>query len=196
MVLVFMAYRLMISKKEGVKNREFGYLRWVIYLINLLIFVLGLGLVLGLIAGIFTWFGGDWLANFSNDASVGFSFDTYPQSPLSIAIDVINTISALGILVCMRSFMKNILAEEIFVAENVRLAKLSTIFLILGSLVREGIDKSSLVMHGEYTSGAGTKVYEYSFFSLNYLLTAVLVWTPSLILQKAVAIAEENEFTI
>ena len=35
-----------------------------------------------------------------------------------------------------------------------------------------------------------------SIFDLTYLLSAVLVWTISKVLEKANAIAEENEFTI
>lgn len=193
----FLLWQILGRRKEPLVNREFGYLRWVIYLLNVFIIALGLGLVLGLGFGLFHWLsGGDWVGQLPNGVSVGFGIEVSAKTPISIGIDLINTIAALGILVCMRAFMKNILAEQIFVADNVRLARLSTLFLVLGSLVREGIDKSGLIMHGQYPNGQVQVSYEYSFFIMEYFLIAVLVWSLSIILEKAIAIAEENEFTI
>ncbi|MGT2828813.1 DUF2975 domain-containing protein [Streptococcus hillyeri] len=185
------------KKNKPLPKREFGYLKWVIYLLNLLIVGLGLGAILGIIGLILNLFGLlDVLQEFLNVSGgqngFSFSFEMVNQSPFATIVDMINMISVLGILICMRAFMKNIILEEIFIPNNVRLARLSTIFLVLGSLIRSGVDTSSIVMHGQYAE----KTYEYSFFSLNYLLAAVLVWTMSIILEKAIAIAEENEFTI
>ena len=81
--------------------------------------------------------------------------------------------------------MKNLLADLIFTAKNVQLARLATYFLVLASI-------SADPGQGAQTSIAGS----YIFFDLNYLLLAVLVWTLSLVLEKAIVIAEENKFTI
>lgn len=195
--IAFLLWQILGRRKQPGVNREFGYLRWVIYLLNVFIVALGLGLVLGLGFGLFHWLsGGDWVGQLPNGVSVGFGIEASAQTPIGIGIDLINTIAALGILVCMRAFMKNILAEQIFVADNVRLARWSTLFLILGSLVRSGMDKTAVIMHGQYASGPEQVSFEYSFLSVEYLLVAALVWTLSLILEKAIAIAEENEFTI
>lgn len=193
----FLLWQVLGRRKEPLVNREFGYLRWVIYLLNVFIFALALGLVLGIGIGLFNWFsGGAWFGELPNEVSVGFSIEASAKTPTGILVDLLNTVAALGILVCMRAFMKNILADQIFVADNVRLARLSTLFLILGSLVREGIDRSGLIMHGQYPNGPEQVSYEYSFFSMQYLLVAVLVWSLSIILEKAIVIADENEFTI
>lgn len=195
--IAFLLWQILGRRKQPLVNREFGYLRWVIYLLNVFIVALGLGLVLGLGFGRFHWLsGGDWVGQLPNGASVGFGIEASAQTPIGIGIDAINTVAALGILVCMRAFMKNILADQIFVADNVRLARWSTLFLILGSLVRSGMDKTAVIMHGQYASGPEQVSFEYSFLSVEYLLVAALVWTLSLILEKAIAIAEENEFTI
>lgn len=194
--LVFVFWQQVSKKNKPLEKREFGYLKWVIYFLNILIIGLGLGLVLGVLGSILNAVGLlDVLKDFAfqgGQGEVKFSFEFVEQSTLAMLIDMINMSAVLGILICMRAFMKNIILEEIFIPENVRLARLSTVFLILGSLVRPGMDSSSFIMHGQY----GNQSYEYSFFSLNYLLAAVLVWTISIVLEKAIAIAEENEFTI
>lgn len=200
LVLIVMGlfiWRLIANKEETMVNREFTYLRWVIYVINLLIFALAFALVVGLVLGIFTWLGpAEWGHQFSAHLSLGFSIDSLASTPIGFLIEVVNTVATLGILICMRAFMKNIIAEDIFVPQNVRWAKLSTFFLVLGSLIRQGNDTASLITHSYYSKGGNEVSFEYGFFNIHYLLTAVLVWTLSIILEKAIAIAEENEFTI
>ncbi|MDQ0223144.1 DUF2975 domain-containing protein [Streptococcus moroccensis] len=185
------------NKQKPLINREFGYLRWAIYLINLLIVGLAVALVVGLIFWLLIWGGAtEWIKHIFENFSLEFNSDPATSTPIGLLIEVINTIATLGILICMRAFMKNIIAEEIFVPQNVRLAKLSTFFLVLGSLIRQGNDAASLVILSYYSNGANEVSFEYGFFNMYYLLTAVLVWTLSIILEKATAIAEENEFTI
>ncbi|MGT2665803.1 DUF2975 domain-containing protein [Streptococcus rifensis] len=185
------------NKQKPLINREFSYLRWVIYLINILIVGLAVATIAGLIFWFLTWLGdAEWIQNIFENFSLEFNSDPATSTPIGLLIEVINTIATLGILICMRAFMKNIIAEEIFVPQNVRLAKLSTFFLVLGSLIRQGNDAASLVIHSYYSNGANEVSFEYGFFNMYYLLTAVLVWTLSIILEKATAIAEENEFTI
>lgn len=77
-------------------------------------------------------------------------------------------------------FFKNILAERIFVVENVQLAKRTSLLLFISAFLGEG----SLNING------------YSFFNFSFVITALVVWTLGKILEKANQIAEENEFTI
>lgn len=194
LVLVF--WQQVTKKNKPLEKREFGYLKWVIYFLNILIVGLGVTLVMGVLLSVLDSLGLleklREVPLFAGQGDVKVSFEVVDQSLFANLVDGLNLVAVFGILVCMRAFMKNILLEDIFVPENVRLARLSTVFLILGSLMRTGKDSSSFIFHGQY----GESSTEYSFFSLNYLLIAVLVWTLSIILEKAIAIAEENEFTI
>lgn len=200
LVLIVMGlfiWRLIVNKEETMVNREFTYLRWVIYVINLLIFALAFALVVGLVLGIFTWLGpAEWGHQFPAHLSLGFSIDSLASTPIGFLIEVVNTVATLGILICMRAFMKNIIAEDIFIPQNVGWARLSTVFLVLGSLIRQGNDTASIVIHSYYSNAGKDVSFEYGFFNMYYLLTAALVWTLSIILEKAIIIADENEFTI
>lgn len=198
-IFIFLAWCFLKARKKPLTKREFGYLRWVIYLVNLLIFSLALGVIGGIFHLIISYFGGaEWLTQLMTESETGFSltFTLDKTAYISSGIRLINAVAALGLLICMRAFMKNILNEEIFIFKNVRLARLSTLFLLLGSLIREESDTSGLVLSSKFADGEVVRSFTYSFFSLNYLLAAVLVWTLSIILEKAVAIADENEFTI
>lgn len=196
LIILFLIWYLIKVRKNPMANREFGYLRWVIYLINIVIFALSLSALAGIIYTLLSLFGKlDLLTQFSTKSGTGISF-TAELSTFGSFVEVINLLAAIGILICMRLFMKNILSEEIFVAKNVNLARLSTVFLVLGSLIREGSDSASLILQSGLSEDGMMRTATYSLFNLNYLLAAVLVWTISIILEKAIAIADENEFTI
>lgn len=196
LIILFLIWYLIKVRKNPMANREFGYLRWVIYLINIVIFALSLSALAGIIYTLLSLFGKlDLLTQFSTKSGAGISF-TAELSTFGSFVEVINLLAAIGILICMRLFMKNILSEEIFVAKNVNLARLSTVFLVLGSLIREGSDSASLILQSGVSKDGVMRTATYSLFNLKYLLAAVLVWTISIILEKAIAIADENEFTI
>ena len=193
LVMGFWVWQLLSSKGKPLKNREFGYLRIVLYLLNVVIFGFGLVVVTGTMLGLFYWLGGaEWLSHIFGGQSVVLDW----KSPVEFAVHTLNAVAVMGIFICMRLFIKNILTDNIFVHQNVKLARLSTLFLILGSFVKKGVEGSGLLVSVGHTNEGTLVAEQYSFFSLNYLLAAVLVWTLSIILEKAIAIAEENEFTI
>lgn len=86
----------------------------------------------------------------------------------------------LFILYCVRQFFKNILDNQIFVAQNVKLAKQVALLLFIASFLGDGIFKFN----------------GFSFLNITFLITSLVVWTLAKVLEKAKAIAEENEFTI
>ncbi|MEW4354422.1 DUF2975 domain-containing protein [Streptococcus pneumoniae] len=86
----------------------------------------------------------------------------------------------LAILYFVRQFFQNILTERIFVEQNVELAKRTAVLLVIASFLGEGI----------FT------LYEFSFFNVPFIVTALAVWALAKVLEEANRIAKEQEFTI
>ncbi|MBM7642113.1 DUF2975 domain-containing protein [Streptococcus loxodontisalivarius] len=93
----------------------------------------------------------------------------------------LQTFLLLLLLRMIRAFLRNVIEDAIFTWDNVRLAKKTSLYLFLLSFLGSGL-----------LFGAG------GIFILNtgYLFASLLVWVIAKVLEKAVAIAEENEFTI
>lgn len=197
MILLFVALFIVgVSAVFGLANstklkahKNFSYLRWIVGLLSIVIFLSLVALIFNVSYNLLGYAGlfepGQTLFSVHK-----FSFSsmlTLPplERPVTLALDLLSDLVTLGILFCLRAFMKNLLDDLIFTAKNVQLARLATYFLVLASI-------SADPGQGAQTSIAGS----YIFFNLNYLLLAVLVWTLSLVLEKAIVIAEENKFTI
>lgn len=189
-VLSAFSYRS-IKNLNGRQSKDFSYLKWVIVILSLAIFLGGIALIggliyhgiglLGLVKDGYVF----WDYQFGNMSSK-FTLDV-TNTPFGLLVDTVHGGAILGLFICLRAFMKNILTETIFVNQNVRLARWVTYCLLIGSLIYKA-ESGFIVVSGEN--------YSYAFLHTDYLLAAVLVWTLSIILEKAIAIAEENEFTI
>lgn len=180
-----------IKKKEQLLSKDFSYLRWIIGVLSIAIFLGGLGIIGNLIynglgfLGIFKDGQNLWNLH-SGDFTSSFTFEN-SNTPLGLFIDTLHWSAIVGVFVCLRAFMKNILTETIFVSQNVQLARWIIYCLIVASLVSQSSSGLITIL---------TKENHYAILNLNYLLGAAVTWTFSLILEKAIAIAEENEFTI
>ncbi|MFC5631678.1 MULTISPECIES: DUF2975 domain-containing protein [Streptococcus] len=180
-----------IKKNEQLASKDFSYLRWIIGMLSIAIFLGGLGIVANLIYNSLGFLGVTkdgqnlWHLQSGNIMS-SLTFEN-SNTPVGLVIDTLHWSAILGVFVCLRIFMKNILTEAIFVLQNAQLARWLTYCLIIAALVSQ--EGTGLVT---ISSDEGN----YDFLNLNYLLGAAVTWTMSIILEKAIAIAEENEFTI
>ncbi|WP_161979025.1 DUF2975 domain-containing protein [Streptococcus sp. S784/96/1] len=180
-----------IKKNEQLASKDFSYLRWIIGMLSIAIFLGGLGIVANLIYNGLGFLGvtkdGQNLWHLqSGNVMSSLTFEN-SNTPVGLVIDTLHWSAILGVFVCLRIFMKNILTEAIFVLQNAQLARWLTYCLIIAALVSQ--EGTGLVT---ISSDEGN----YAFLNLNYLLGAAVTWTMSIILEKAIAIAEENEFTI
>lgn len=180
-----------IKKNEQLASKDFSYLRWIIGMLSIAIFLGGLGIVANLIYNGLGFLGvtkdGQNLWHLqSGNVMSSLTFEN-SNTPVGLVIDTLHWSAILGVFVCLRIFMKNILTEAIFVLQNAQLARWLTYCLIIAALVSQ--DGTGLIA---ISSDEGN----YAFLNLNYLLGAAVTWTMSIILEKAIAIAEENEFTI
>ncbi|GCF94593.1 hypothetical protein NRIC_24840 [Enterococcus florum] len=109
------------------------------------------------------------------------------SSPIFIAM-VLANIFLYGLLFFFtRRFFKNLQLNRIFVEENVHTAKKISVVLALLSL--------TVYLPNVYTNIAGL-TSDASIIDLTYIVGAVIVWALAKILEKANAIAEENELTV
>ena len=99
-------------------------------------------------------------------------------------IDFLRMVVNIGFLLCLRAFLINLYRSDIFIAKNARLVRWSAHLLVLGTFINNGI----------FTFGTGNQ--SYSFFNISYLLVSFVLYAVAMILTKANAIAEENEYTI
>ena len=93
-----------------------------------------------------------------------------------------STIMMFLLLGTIRKFLKNLIADKIFITENVSLAKRASLFLLLASF--DGGSEAVLAVNGS------------GFINLTFIFASLLIWVFAKLLEKAVVIAEENEFTI
>lgn len=101
--------------------------------------------------------------------------------PLYLFFHLLGMLINGGLLWIIRQFLRHILAGQIFERVNVTLAKRAGLFLLLGSL---------------FTSQGLFSVQDIGLIDFTYVLAGLLAYTLALILEKAIVIAEENEFTI
>ena len=99
-------------------------------------------------------------------------------------IDFLRMSVNIGFLLCLRAFLINLYRSDIFIAKNAKLVRWSANLLVLGAFINNGI----------FTFGTGNQ--SYSFFNISYLLVSFVLYAVAMILTKANAIAEENEYTI
>ncbi|MBJ8326473.1 DUF2975 domain-containing protein [Streptococcus pacificus] len=157
-------------------TKENAYLRYILGFINVLLVILTISLVF---ATIFFALGITDLKLFNN-TDMSFTMSLKEVSPLANILNLANGYIVVLVLYCVRQFFKNILADKIFVAHNVLLAKRVALLLVIASFFGNGI----------------FQFQDYSFFNPTYIITALVVWTLSKVLEKANDIAAENEFTI
>ena len=115
-----------------------------------------------------------------NDAFILTGHEGLLQQGLRMLLGSVN----LGFLLCLRAFLINLYRSDIFIAKNAKLVRWSAHLLVLGAFINNGI----------FTFGTGNQ--SYSFFNISYLLVSFVLYAVSMILTKANAIAEENEYTI
>lgn len=157
------------------------------YILNFVTFLYGVnifGIVALVAGGILSLF----LSNSSFVGQHGFS-NGWSFTLMSGTFDYVSLLTMLYSTVMMflllgtiRKFLKNLIADEIFITENVTLAKRASLFLLLASF--DGGSEAVLAVNGS------------GFINLTFIFAALLIWVFAKLLEKAVVIAEENEFTI
>ncbi|MGT2926073.1 DUF2975 domain-containing protein [Streptococcus cuniculipharyngis] len=156
-------------------NKEKSYLTYALGFITVILFIFGITLIAAIGLSIM---GLTKLSLFGGAISLQTSLGDH--SAWTTFLSLANGLIICLVLACLRQFFKNILAEDIFVAENVSLAKRVALLLFLAACLSDGV----------------FEIGGYSFLNISFLVTALVVWTLSKILEKANQIAEENEFTI
>lgn len=104
-------------------------------------------------------------------------------SGLFVTLFVISSILKIVMIKKVKTFLKNVMDEKIFIPENVQISKHITIILIIISLLSFSLEES----------GTNTLI---EVFDFGYLIAAFFVWLFGLVLVKANEIAEENKYTI
>lgn len=127
--------------------------------------------------------------NLMNQAGDGFSFDVnIPEkllhSPSFLSLFAVNSCLWIALLVFVKMFFKNIIDNNIFTPENVKLARYVEYNFIALAFLDSWFQS--------LCSGSGVL----SFVNWAYLVATFVVWVFSMILREANVIAEENEFTI
>lgn len=168
-------------------KKEFSYLKYVLFIVNMalgfqvLAFLMALGLAI-----VFSLWGVDNVMNglISWAESYGGTVTGVPEFPslLGVWVGVWQFLPLISLFVFVRRFLKNLLADKIFVAENAKSARSAAYSLFAASLL---------------STVDGFFGFDTLFFiNGNYLVGGLLVYTISKILERANAIADENEFTI
>ena len=154
--------------------------KWIFNFVNFLYGVNILGIIAlvlgGLVSLVFPFkgynFDNGWHFILNNDLMTISGFLIMIYSLIMMAV----------ILGTIRKFLKNLINEQIFIKENVILAKRASLFSLLASF--EGGAQAVLTINGS------------GFINLTFVFAALLIWVFAKLLEKAVVIAEENEFTI
>lgn len=168
-------------------KKEFSYLKYVLFIVNLALgfqvftFLVGLGLTIA-----FSIWGVDQVMNgfISWAESFGGTVEGVPEFPslLGAWVGVWEFLPLISLFVFVRKFIKNLMADKIFVAENAKFARYASYSLFAASFLS--------------TADGFFGVNNFYFLDGTYLIGAVLLFTISKILERAIAIADENEFTI
>lgn len=125
----------------------------------------------------------------TNQAGNGFSLNVdIPEkllhSPSFLSLFAVNSCLWIALLIFVKLFFKNIIDNNIFTPENVKLAHYVEYNFIALAFLDSWFQS--------LCSGSGVL----TFVNWAYLVAAFVVWVFSMILKEANIIAEENEFTI
>lgn len=171
-------------------DREKSFLKGAVFLITVVLVMMGMLMLMSFIYSLLVFFHQDSVLSLLHSGidfghkDSSLSVEMSKQSLASSIFYLLKSMVNFGLLICLRAFLKNIYKEDIFISQNVTLIKWSACLLILGSFVTEGIITLSLVN------------FELHFLNVGYLLSAIVVFAISKIMERAVAIALENEYTI
>lgn len=189
-VVILSLFGFIIWKYYKSNDREKSFLKGAAFLITIILVMMGMLMLMSFIYSVFVFFhqdsilsllhSGIYFGNKENSFSVDMSKQSFASSTFYLLKSMVN----FGLLICLREFLKNIYKEDIFISQNVTLIKWSACLLVLGSFVTEGIITLNL------------STLELHFLNVGYLLSAVVVFAISKIMERAVAIALENEYTI
>lgn len=176
------------SAKNRQETQEQKRLRSVLLFVNVLLFAGFLSLVITILNDAFILTGHEGLLQQGLRMLLG-SGVTVKSSSTSLTlfaaiIDFLRMSVNIGFLLCLRAFLINLYRSDIFIAKNAKLVRWSANLLVLGAFINNGI----------FTFGTGNQ--SYSFFNISYLLVSFVLYAVAMILTKANAIAEENEYTI
>lgn len=189
-VVILSLFGFIIWKYYKSNDREKSFLKGAVFLITIILVMMGMLMLMSFIYSVLVFFhqdsilsllhSGIYFGNKENSFSVDMSKQSFASSTFYLLKSMVN----FGLLICLREFLKNIYKEDIFISQNVTLIKWSACLLVLGSFVTEGIITLNL------------STLELHFLNVGYLLSAVVVFAISKIMERAVAIALENEYTI
>lgn len=150
------------------------------YILNFVTFLYGVnifGIVALVAGGILSLF----LSNSSFVGQHGFS-NGWSFTLMSGTFDYVSLLTMLYSTVMMflllgtiRKFLKNLIADEIFITENVTLAKRASLFLLLASF--DGGSEVVLAVNGS------------GFINLTFIFAALLIWVFAKFLEKAVVLS-------
>lgn len=141
---------------------------------NIMLFLVGLGIVMMIALLLLPK---DYILDLLQQNNI----TNYPKSlfsPLSILASIIKTAGFGGVLWFVKKFLVNLSKDIIFNRINVTIIKIISILFVLSSLI--------------IVSGTGIKLN----VDLTYVLVGFIFMIFSLILDRAIDIAEENEFTV
>ena len=180
----YYGWRSAKSAKNRQETQEQKRLRSILLFVNVLL----LSLVITILNDAFILTGHEGLLQQGLRMLLG-SGVTVKSSSTSLTlftatIDFLRMSVNIGFLLCLRVFLINLYRSDIFIAKNAKLVRWSAHLLVLGAIINNGI----------FTFGTGNQ--SYSFFNISYLLVSFVLYAVAMILTKANAIAEENEYTI
>ena len=182
----YYGWRSAKSAKSRQETQEQKRLRSVLLFVNVLLFVGFLSLVITILTDAFILTGHEGLLQQGLRIGSGVTVKSTSTSLtlFTATIDFLRMSVNIGFLLCLRAFLINLYRSDIFIAKNAKLVRWSAHLLVLGAFINNGI----------FTFGTGNQ--SYSFFNISYLLVSFVLYAVAMILTKANAIAEENEYTI
>ena len=174
------------SAKNRQETQEQKRLRSVLLFVNVLLFAGFLSLVITILNDAFILTGHEGLLQQGLRMLLGSGVTVKSKGPsltlFAAIIDFLRMVVNIGFLLCLRAFLINLYRSDIFISKNAKLVRWH--LLVLGTFINNGI----------FTFGTGN--HSYSFFNISYLLVSFVLYAVAMILTKANAIAEENEYTI
>lgn len=168
-------------------KKELSYLKYLIPVLNIAIGVQIFGLTMGfIILLICSVIGLDnviaWISTAAEQqgASIQGDLSKFPGLWL-LWISLLDCLPHIALTWFIRKFCKNLLADQIFIPENVKLARYAAFALLFSWVLSISFGPLSDL---DFT------------FNGFPIIAAILVWTISKVLEQANAIADENDFTI
>ena len=182
----YYGWRSAKSAKNRQETQEQKRLRSVLLFVNVLLFAGFLSLVITILNDAFILSGHEGLLQQGLRMLLGSGVTVTSKGPsltiFTAIIDFLRMVVNIGFLLCLRAFLINLYRSDI--AKNAKLVRWSAHLLVLGTFINNGI----------FTFGTGNQ--SFSFFNISYLLVSFVLYAVAMILTKANAIAEENEYTI